>query len=169
MGALVLRRRVVPPLARRARESDDLAHRLPRDLRGDAGAHRPTPLPDRKQQLLLHRHRRDPLSRPRHAVPHPLHRPPRSPRALHRHTRPPPRSPRPPRPPPPRAPPAPPPPSPPPSSKKYPRSASKTAGRSPASASECSCPPPPSASRCTPPPYCPPASPSPLAPTRRPP
>src|SRR5439155_2781243 len=57
MGTFVLRRRVVPPLARRARESDDLAHLLLRDLRGDAGAHRPPPLPDRKPQHLLHRHR----------------------------------------------------------------------------------------------------------------
>src|SRR5437773_4441015 len=81
MGALVLRRRVVPPLARRARESDDLAHRLLRDLRDDAGTHRPPPLPDRKPQLLLHRHRRDQVDRHRHVVPrhHHLH-PPR-----HRH------------------------------------------------------------------------------------
>src|SRR5438128_8582166 len=79
MGALVLRRRVVPPLARRARESDDLAHRLLRDLRDDAGTHRPPPLPDRKPQFLLHRHRRDQVDRHRHVVPphHHLHpRPP---------------------------------------------------------------------------------------------
>src|SRR5438128_182770 len=103
MGALVLRRRVVPPLARRARESDDLAHRLLRDLRDDAGTHRPPPLPDRKPQLLLHRHRRDQVDRHRHVVPrhHPLPpprpphqpRPPPHPPPLHppRHHRPPPR------------------------------------------------------------------------------
>src|SRR5207253_921585 len=75
MGALVLRRRVVPPLARRARESDDLAHRLLRDLRDDAGTHRPPPLPDRKPQLTPHRHRRDQVDRHRHVVPphHHLH------------------------------------------------------------------------------------------------
>src|SRR5437879_10834782 len=73
MGALVLRRRVVPPLARRARESDDLAHRLLRDLRDDAGTHRPPPLPDRKPQLLLHRHPRDQVDRHRHVVPPPHH------------------------------------------------------------------------------------------------
>src|SRR5438093_8778457 len=52
-------------------------HPLLRDLRGDAGAHRPPPLPDRKPQLLLHRHRRDQLDRHRHVVPrhHHLHPP----------------------------------------------------------------------------------------------
>src|SRR5437867_592079 len=45
MRALVLRGRVVPPLARGAREGDDLPHRLLRDLRDDAGPHRPPPLP----------------------------------------------------------------------------------------------------------------------------
>src|SRR5437016_8203356 len=76
MRALVLRGRVVPPLARGAREGDDLPHRLLRDLRDDAGPHRPPPLPDRKPQLLLHRHRRDQLDRPRHVVPPPPHLPP---------------------------------------------------------------------------------------------
>src|SRR5437899_4797034 len=78
MRALVLRGRVVPPLARGAREGDDLPHRLLRDLRDDAGPHRPPPLPDRKPQLLLHPHRRDQLDRPRHVPPpqHPLHPPP---------------------------------------------------------------------------------------------
>src|SRR2546428_12894118 len=78
MRALVLRGRVVPPLARGAREGDDLPHRLLRDLRDDAGPHRPPSLPDRKPQLLLHRHRRDQLDRHRHVVPrhHPLHPPP---------------------------------------------------------------------------------------------
>src|SRR5207247_3858510 len=67
MGTFVLRRRVVPPLARRARESDDLAHLLLRDLRDDAGAHRPPPLPDRKPQLLPHHHQPDQLDRHSHA------------------------------------------------------------------------------------------------------
>src|SRR5438552_14183380 len=81
MRALVLRGRVVPPLARGAREGDDLPHRLLRDLRDDAGPHRPPPLPDRKPQLLLHRHPRDQLDRHRHVVPphHPLHPPPQRP------------------------------------------------------------------------------------------
>src|SRR2546428_2344814 len=85
MGALVLRRRVVPSLARRARESDDLAHRLLRDLRDDAGTHRPPPLPDRKPQLLLHRHRRDQVHPHRHvATRHPpLHPPPHPPPPPH--------------------------------------------------------------------------------------
>src|SRR5438046_7729582 len=48
-------------------------HPLLRDLRGDAGAHRPPPLPNRKPQLLLHRHRRDQLDRHRHVVPPPHH------------------------------------------------------------------------------------------------
>src|SRR5256885_7707028 len=53
-------------------------HTLLRDLRDDAGTHRPPPLPDRKPQLLLHRHRRDQVDRHRHVVPppHPLHPPP---------------------------------------------------------------------------------------------
>src|SRR5205823_3879947 len=55
MRALVLRGRVVPPLARGAREGDDLPHRLLRDLRDDAGPHRPPPLPSRPLQLPLHR------------------------------------------------------------------------------------------------------------------
>src|SRR5207245_2053301 len=178
MGALVLRRRVVPPLARRARESDDLAHRLLRDLRDDAGTHRPPPLPDRQPQLLLHRHRRDHFARhrdvvslphppdPAHPRPHPTHTrdpqraycPARRPRSRTQQSptpaprpaafRPPPLlsarspatpgAPRPPPlppPPPPPAPPAPSPPSPAPSSKRCPRSASKMACRSPASAS----------------------------------
>src|SRR5436309_12567920 len=52
-------------------------HPLLRDLRGDAGAHRPPPLQDRKPQLLLHRHRRDQLDSHRHVVPrhHHLHPP----------------------------------------------------------------------------------------------
>src|SRR5437867_8059643 len=55
-------------------------HPLLRDLRGDAGAHRPPPLPDRKPQLLLHPPRRDQLARPRHVVPRPPHLPPPRPR-----------------------------------------------------------------------------------------
>src|SRR3990172_2689701 len=73
------------------------------DLGHDARAHRPTPLPDREPQLLLHRDRRDQRHIHRHVVPrpHPLHPPPpRAPLAppLHappphppRHHRPPPR------------------------------------------------------------------------------
>src|SRR5574341_2492185 len=44
MRPLVLGRRVVPPLARGARERDDVAHRLLRDLRDHAGPHSPPPL-----------------------------------------------------------------------------------------------------------------------------
>src|SRR2546422_5403962 len=74
-------------------------HALLRDLRDDAGPYRPPPLPDRKPQLLLHRHRRDQLDRHRHVVPRPPHLPP-----------PPPRPPPPPLPPPPiKFPPLPPP------------------------------------------------------------
>src|SRR5205809_5709563 len=51
-------------------------HRLLRDLRDDAGTHRPPPLPDRKPQLLLHRHRRDQVDRHRHVVPRHHHLPP---------------------------------------------------------------------------------------------
>src|SRR2546423_6131967 len=53
-------------------------HTLLRDLRDDAGTHRPPALPDRKPQLLLHRHRRDQVDRHRHVVPrhHHLHPPP---------------------------------------------------------------------------------------------
>src|SRR3989454_4985016 len=52
-------------------------HTLLRDLRDDAGTHRPPPLPDRKPQLLLHRHRRDQVDRHRHVVPPPHHLHPR--------------------------------------------------------------------------------------------
>src|SRR5205809_5404869 len=65
-------------------------HPLLRDLRGDAGAHRPPPLPDRKPQLLLHRHRRDQLNRHRHVVPRHHHLPPPPPRHHPPHPRPPP-------------------------------------------------------------------------------
>src|SRR2546425_3052534 len=51
-------------------------HTLLRDLRDDAGTHRPPPLPDRKPQFLLHRHRRDQVDRHRHVVPPPHHLPP---------------------------------------------------------------------------------------------
>src|SRR2546430_9998095 len=93
MRALVLRGRVVPPLARGAREGDDLPHRLLRDLRDDAGPHRPPPLPPRKPPPPLPRHRRDQLHRPRPpATPPPPHRPPsphppsRTPTRPHRHS-----------------------------------------------------------------------------------
>src|SRR5437870_10086957 len=55
-------------------------HTLLRDLRDDAGTHRPPPLPDRKPQLLLHRHRRDQVDRHRHVVPRHHHLHPRRPR-----------------------------------------------------------------------------------------
>src|SRR2546421_3257827 len=53
-------------------------HTLLRDLRDDAGTHRPPPLPDRKPQLLLHRHPRHQGHRHRHVIPRPhhLHPPP---------------------------------------------------------------------------------------------
>src|SRR6185437_16546996 len=106
----VLGRRVVPPLTVGAGERDDVAHGLVRDLRDDAGAHRPPALPDRKPQLLLHRHRLDQLDRHRHVVPrhHHLHPPPPRP-----HPPPPPRPPLNPRPAPPAEPRVPPPPLPP--------------------------------------------------------
>src|SRR4030095_5652809 len=54
MRPLVLGRRVVPPLAFRTGERDDVAHRLLRALRDDAGAHRAPPLaaPPRHHKLL---------------------------------------------------------------------------------------------------------------------
>src|SRR2546422_6024738 len=52
-------------------------HTLLRDLRDDAGTHRPPPLPDRKPQLLLHRPPRDQVARHRHVAPPAPHlRPP---------------------------------------------------------------------------------------------
>src|SRR2546426_4714028 len=61
-------------------------HTLLRDLRDDAGTHRPPPLPDRKPQLLLHRHLRDQGDPHRPVAPrhHPLLPPrrPHHPRAL---------------------------------------------------------------------------------------
>src|SRR5437899_5752879 len=69
MRALVLRGRVVPPLARGAREGDDLPHRLLRDLRDDAGPHRPPPLPDRQPPRLHHRHPPLPHDHPRPDLP----------------------------------------------------------------------------------------------------
>src|SRR2546423_417421 len=87
-------------------------HTLLRDLRDDAGTHRPPPLPDRKPQLLLHRHRRDQVDRHRHVVPRHHHLPPRPPPhhpqpppPPHLAFRPLPSQPRPLPPPPPRAPP----------------------------------------------------------------
>src|SRR5438445_2960897 len=62
-------------------------HALLRDLRDDAGPHRPPPLPDRKPQLLLHRHRRDQLDRHRHVVPRHHHLHPRRQRHHPRHVR----------------------------------------------------------------------------------
>src|SRR3989441_12798526 len=112
MRPLVLRGRVVAALTGGARERDDVPHGSADDLGDDAGSHRAPPFPDRKPQLLLHRHRRDQLHRHRHVVPRPHHLPP--PRPPH----PPPPPPPPPtnlRPPPPRKPRrAPPPPPPPP-------------------------------------------------------
>src|SRR5205823_565289 len=51
-------------------------HALLRDLRDDARPHRPPALPDRKPQLLLHRHRLDQLDRHRHVVAGHHHLPP---------------------------------------------------------------------------------------------
>src|SRR5213594_3526452 len=62
-------------------------HTLLRDLRDDAGTHRPPPLPDRKPQLLLHRHRRDQVDRHRHVVPRHHHLHPRRQRHHPRHVR----------------------------------------------------------------------------------
>src|SRR5687768_16934004 len=87
MGALVLRRRVIPPLAAAARERDDFAHRLAFDLGDDARAHRPPALPDREPQLLLLRDRRDQLDTHRHVVPRHHHLRPRRQRAHPRHVR----------------------------------------------------------------------------------
>src|SRR6266540_2997401 len=87
MRPLVLGRRVVPPLTFRAGERDDVAHRLLRDLRDDAGAHRAPPFADREPQLLLHRHRLDQLDRHRHVVPRHHHLHPRRQRAHPRHVR----------------------------------------------------------------------------------
>src|SRR4029450_10137798 len=87
MRPLVLGRRVVPPLAFRTGERDDVAHRLLRDLRDDAGAHRAPPLADREPQLLLHRHRLDQLDRHRHVVPRHHHLHPARQRAHPRHVR----------------------------------------------------------------------------------
>src|SRR5881296_2055230 len=83
----ILRRRVVPPLTRGARERDDVAHRLLHDLRDDARPHRPAPLPNRKPQLLLHRNRHDQLDRHRHVVPRHHHLHPAGQRAHPRHVR----------------------------------------------------------------------------------
>src|SRR3989304_3329447 len=60
---------------------------LLRDLRHDAGAPRPPPLPDREPQLLLHRDRHDQLDRHRHVVPRHHHLHARRQRAHARHVR----------------------------------------------------------------------------------
>src|SRR3990172_8270207 len=57
------------------------------DLGHDARAHRPTPLPDREPQLLLHRDRRDQRHIHRHVVPRHHHLHPRRQRAHPRHVR----------------------------------------------------------------------------------
>src|SRR3989442_7000332 len=62
-------------------------HTLLRDLRDDAGTHRPPPLPDRKPQLLRHRPRRDEVPRHRHFAPRHPHPPPRRQRHHPRHVR----------------------------------------------------------------------------------
>src|SRR5207245_89948 len=62
-------------------------HALLRYLPDDAGPHRPPPLPDRKPQLLLHRHRRDQIDRHRHVVPRHHHLHPRRQRHHPRHVR----------------------------------------------------------------------------------
>src|SRR3989442_1267666 len=84
MRALVLRGRVVPPLARGAREGDDLPHRLLRDLRDDAAPHRPPPPPPLTPHLLRHRPPRAQLP------PHPRRAPPRPHRPTPAHPHPPP-------------------------------------------------------------------------------
>src|SRR5262245_18637992 len=61
MRAFVLGQGIVPALTGAAGERDDIAHGLALDLRDDARPHRPSPLPNRKPQLLLHRYRRDQL------------------------------------------------------------------------------------------------------------
>src|SRR5258705_3203021 len=83
----VLGRRIVAPLAVRAREGDDVAHRLVHDLRDPARAHRPPTLPNREPQLLLHADRLDQLDRHRHVVPRHHHLHPRRQRAHPRHVR----------------------------------------------------------------------------------
>src|SRR4029453_14961263 len=83
----VLCRRIIPSLTARAGERDDVAHGLLRDLRYDAGAHRPPPSPNRKPQLLLHPDRRDPLPPPRPLVPRHHHLHPPGQRAHPRHVR----------------------------------------------------------------------------------
>src|SRR5262249_44746656 len=87
MRATILRRRVVPPLTRRARQRDDVAHDLLRNLRDDARAHGPSAFPDREPQLLLHRDRHDQLDRHRHVVPRHHHLHPLGQRAHPRHVR----------------------------------------------------------------------------------
>src|SRR5262249_54730514 len=62
-------------------------HLLLRDLRHHPRPHRPPPLPNRKPQLLVHRHRRDHLDRHRHVVPRHHHLHPAGQRAHPRHVR----------------------------------------------------------------------------------
>src|SRR5437667_247586 len=72
-------------------------HALLRDLRDDAGPHRPPPPPDRKPPPPPHRHRPDQLDHHRHPLPpHPPPTPPPPPPPPHRHPRHPPRTHRPP-------------------------------------------------------------------------
>src|SRR5437867_11596915 len=87
MRSPVLGRRIVPSLTLTARERDDVAHRLLRDLRDDPGPHRPPPLPNREPQLLLHRDRHAQLDRHRHVVPRHHHLHPTGQRAHPRHVR----------------------------------------------------------------------------------
>src|SRR5438445_698359 len=84
---LVLRGRLVAALTGGARERDDVPHGSADDLGDDAGSHRAPPFPDRKPQLLLHRHRRDQLHRHRHVVPRHHHLHPARQRAHPRHVR----------------------------------------------------------------------------------
>src|SRR2546428_1292846 len=62
-------------------------HTLPRDLRDDAGTHRPPPLRDRNPQLCLHPHGRDQVDRHHHFPPRHHAPPPRRQRHHPRHVR----------------------------------------------------------------------------------
>src|SRR3989442_548563 len=62
-------------------------HTLLRDLRDDAGTHRPPPLPDLQPHPFLHRPRLDQVDRHRHVAPRHPHPPPRRQRHHPRHVR----------------------------------------------------------------------------------
>src|SRR5437667_3204767 len=87
MRSPILGRAVVPTLALGAGKRDDVAHGLLRDLRDDAGAHRPPPHAHREPQLRVHRHRLDQLDRHRRIVHRHHHLHPARQRAHPRHVR----------------------------------------------------------------------------------